>query len=309
MIKKSVLALFVTIITASGIFAQEKMTIAVLDLQPKGTSKIVAGVVTDIIRSEMIKTGLYIVIERSQMAEVLKEQSFQMTGCVEQSCAIQIGKMLSARKVLMGELGMVGKSYMITVRIVDVEKGASEFAANEKADSEDAIDAASVNITRKLSQNIVEGNPEYFVKRITRTGYYSRAIVPGWAQMYAGQETKGIVYMSAFAASLVFMGYTLYDYTDKKKAYEDQKPPQSAIDAKADEYEKASDMTLYAGILAGAVYVAHWVDVLFFTKPEFTSDSKKAGLINRNEGLSFAACPFSGDMKENRYHVSYIVRF
>lgn len=141
MFNRILLGLIIIIVTANA-FAQEKMTIAVLDLQPKGTSKILAGVVTYIIRSEMIKTGLYIMVERNQMDEIMKEQSFQLTGCVEQSCAVQIGKILSAKKVLVGEIGRVGKSFMITTRIVDVEKGVSEFAANERAEDEDGLDPA-----------------------------------------------------------------------------------------------------------------------------------------------------------------------
>ena len=56
--------------------ARDKMQIAVLDLQPKGVSKVLAGAVTDIIRSEMVKTGLFTVLERGQMKEILKEQEF-----------------------------------------------------------------------------------------------------------------------------------------------------------------------------------------------------------------------------------------
>lgn len=73
-------------------FPAEKMQVAVLDLQPKGISKILAGAASDIIRSEMIKTGLFTVVERGQMNEIFKEQGFQMTGCTDQACAVQVGK-------------------------------------------------------------------------------------------------------------------------------------------------------------------------------------------------------------------------
>ena len=160
----------------------EKMFVAVLDLEPKGVSKILAGAVTDVIRSEMVKTGLYTIIERTRMNEILKEQEFQASGCTDQTCAVQIGKLLSAKKVLLGEINKIGKTFMITVRIVDVEKGTSEFAANEKAESEDKLDVAAKNITISLSRNIVEGNKEFFIERKSASSYYMRSIVPGWGQ-------------------------------------------------------------------------------------------------------------------------------
>ncbi len=280
MLKRSIFCIFLMIIASAGAFGQEKITIAVLDLQPKGTSKIVAGVVTDIIRSEMIKTGLYVVIERSQMDEIMKEQSFQLTGCVEQSCAVQIGKILSASKVLVGELGAVGSAFMITVRIVDVEKGSSEFAANERSENEDGLDAAAVSLTKKLSQSIVDQNPDYFVARRKPMGYYFRGFVPGWSQIYAGSDTKGYILAGAFVAAAGFMGYSLYDWSAKKKDYEDlgDGTPQSKMDSKYNTAEKAATVANVAIYMAAGVYLLNWIDVLFFTDYNPPEENKKAEL-------------------------------
>ncbi len=82
----------------------EKMQIAVLDLEPKGIPKIMAGAVSDIVRSELVKSGYFTVVERGQMDAILREQGFQMTGCTDSACAVQMGKLLSAKKILMGEI-------------------------------------------------------------------------------------------------------------------------------------------------------------------------------------------------------------
>ena len=52
--------------------AEEKMQIAVLDLQPKGVTKTVAGATSSIIRSEMVRTGHFAVVERSQMDAIIQ---------------------------------------------------------------------------------------------------------------------------------------------------------------------------------------------------------------------------------------------
>jgi hypothetical protein len=40
---------------------------------------------------------------------------------------VEIGKLLSANKVLVGEVNQLDKTTIITVRIVDVSKGVAEF--------------------------------------------------------------------------------------------------------------------------------------------------------------------------------------
>jgi hypothetical protein len=277
-------------------FAAEKMQIAVLDLHPKGVSKIVSGAVSDIIRSEMVKTGLFAVVERSQMDEIMKEQGFQMTGCTDQSCAVKVGKLLSAKKILIGEINKIGKAFMITVRIVDVEKGLSEFAANEKAETEDVLDKAGMNITRKLSENIVEGNKEFFVVRKTRSGYYLRSIVPGWGQIYAEHEIKGSVFAGVFLASVGYSVYSYMDYNKKNKDYKDLPAGTSlsVFDSKADKAKKAENMKYISFGICGAVYLTHWVDVIFFSKPAFEEKSAYSGNVRF-------------DIAVNRFYVSPVV--
>jgi hypothetical protein len=302
------IAVILIIVGSSTLFAKEKMLVAVLDLEPKAVPRILAGAVTDIICSEMVKTGLYTIIERARMNEILKEQEFQATGCTDQTCAVQIGKLLSARKILLGEINKIGQTFIITVRIVDVEKGISEFSANEKADTEDNLDAAAKKITKNLSLNIVEGNKKFFAEMITKEGYYIRGIIPGWGQIYAGKSLKGGLYLTTFIGALAFTGYSFYNYNSKKKDYEDQKPPQSEIDKKYDAYKKAADMTLYAVIFLGVVYVSNWVDIIFFSKP-VSLDYKTVTAYNNREYFNFKYEYLNNNSHEKKFTIGYGIRF
>lgn len=249
----------------------EKMPIAVIDLKAKGVSKIVSGAMTDLIRSEMVKTGLYTVIERSQMDEILKEQGFQQTGCTDQSCAVQLGKILSAKKILLGEINKMKETILITVRIVDVEKGVSEYSANEKAESEDVLDAAAKKLTRNLSLNIVEGNEDFFIERKTESGYYTRGLVPGWGQFYAEKTLKGGIFLGTFIAAVGFTVYGGFNYMQKAKDYDDvaRASAQSEFDSKFDDKKSAATLFLTGCGISGLIYIANWVDLIFFSKPEF----------------------------------------
>jgi len=55
------------------------------------------------------------------MDKILKEQSFQQTGCTDSECAVQIGRLLNMDYMITGTLVKLGSSYFITVSIIDVE--------------------------------------------------------------------------------------------------------------------------------------------------------------------------------------------
>ena len=87
------------------------MRIAVLQFTSSCVSEQTALTVSDILRSELVKTGKFTVIERKEMGNILKEQSFQLTGCSDVECAVQVGKLLSARKILVGSVSKLGESF------------------------------------------------------------------------------------------------------------------------------------------------------------------------------------------------------
>jgi TolB-like protein len=139
---------------ASPLFSQEKMRLAVLDLESKGVSKVIASSVSDLLRTEMVDTGQFTVVERSQMNTILREHELQQTGCTDNACAVQVGKLLSAKKILIGEVNQMGAGVIITARVVDVEKGTADFASSERAGNLNDIDRATKMLAGKLTERI-----------------------------------------------------------------------------------------------------------------------------------------------------------
>lgn len=130
----SALLILLGIIQPPLSFAQERneYTIAVLDLNADGISESEArtlsanlrGQVIEIVSSEAFReaTGVqYTVIERSQMDKIFEQFDIQNIGCTDLSCAVEFGKMLSTERIIIGSIGLVGKTYSIQARIVDVE--------------------------------------------------------------------------------------------------------------------------------------------------------------------------------------------
>ena len=120
-------------------FAQEKIeqkkkeTAAVLDFKvTEGLSKGESATLTNNFRSALSKTGKYDVLERTAMETLLKEQDMSLTDmCDAAECAVQVGKLLVATKMVVGEVGKIGETYSLTVRIIDVSTGKVDISENQ----------------------------------------------------------------------------------------------------------------------------------------------------------------------------------
>jgi hypothetical protein len=104
------------------LYAQQsqKSTIAVLDFEGQGISTVEASILANRFRSELVNTNAFIVIERGQMEDILKEVGFQQTGCTSSECLIEIGQILNVQKMIGGTIGKLGEVYAIDLRMIDV---------------------------------------------------------------------------------------------------------------------------------------------------------------------------------------------
>jgi len=129
----------------------EKNRIAVMDFRADGISKNKSLRISELIRTEIVNTGVYTVIERNQMDMVFKEQGIQQTGVINDAYAIKMGELLSAQKILIGTVMKLGDGIIISGRIVDIEKGIAEFAVNQSAANENELLEATILFCKKLT--------------------------------------------------------------------------------------------------------------------------------------------------------------
>ena len=117
--------LFVLILLSLSISSfADRIPIAILDLDAKGVGlkKGVADVVTESVRYEFSKQKDFDLVAREKMEQLAKEKAFQLSGCTDISCAVQIGKALNVKKMVVGSVGKLGLKYLVFLRVVDVEK-------------------------------------------------------------------------------------------------------------------------------------------------------------------------------------------
>jgi tetratricopeptide (TPR) repeat protein len=128
-----------------------KTRLAAMDLAPKGIDLSTAEGISDLLRTELHRTGRFVVIERSEMKMVLEEQAVQMSGCVEAACAVQIGKLIAARKIVVGSVMRLGDTIILNARVVDVEKGTVDKADKATAKGLEEVPGAVADLARRLA--------------------------------------------------------------------------------------------------------------------------------------------------------------
>jgi len=121
-------ATWIVALATSSLFAapgnSKPKLVAVMPLQSRGvdsnSTRILEGTLTD----GLMGTGKMRLMERAQMSQVLSEQGFQQSGACDQSeCAVQIGKVLGVEQMLVGSVGLLGKTYVFNARLIDVGTG------------------------------------------------------------------------------------------------------------------------------------------------------------------------------------------
>lgn len=108
-------------------------------------------VATDIMITELVKTGKFIVVERDRLDKILDEQKMGQTGVINPKTAAKVGQVLGLNAIVTGSVSQFGakkegKDFLISqskrqiveatvdVRVVDTETGQVLFADSGKGE-------------------------------------------------------------------------------------------------------------------------------------------------------------------------------
>jgi len=144
--------------------AQDKITAAVLDLEAReGVSTGIALMLSDYLRTQLVNSNRYTIVTRENMEQILREQQFQLAGCTTQECIVQMGQLLGVRKMFSGSIGKFGTTYLINMKIMDVESGKIDKAESDQCSrfGEDAV----IESLRKIANRITSAAPAPAAKK------------------------------------------------------------------------------------------------------------------------------------------------
>ena len=118
-----ILIVFDTVLFTSNSYAEELPRTAILPFQGINVSSNDAKVVSALFETALVQTGSFPVIEQNQMKEILEAQSVTLSGCVDEACAVEFGKLLAAEQIILGTFSSIGGKYVINAKIIDVTTG------------------------------------------------------------------------------------------------------------------------------------------------------------------------------------------
>lgn len=126
------LFLFCACVLCGPAAGQQVQTIAVLDLETKGLDESAGKILSDKLREDLLATGRFLVMERSEMVDIMKEHGLQQSGaCSDDGCLSNMGKMLGVEKMVAGSMGKLGKRTLISVRLFDINTGKIEKTVSQ----------------------------------------------------------------------------------------------------------------------------------------------------------------------------------
>jgi TolB-like protein len=79
--------------------------------------------VTETIMEEIVASRAFTVLDRSFVAQVLKEKEFQVSGLVSDAQIVKVGQYLGADYVVAGRAQYVADSYFLVAKMIDVKTG------------------------------------------------------------------------------------------------------------------------------------------------------------------------------------------
>jgi len=125
----------IMLFAVSSVYSEENESspvVAILDFKAINTPAADALVVTEYLRKTLSDLEGIKLVERSFMEAIIKEQKLQLSGCTDNDCAVEVGKILNAKYVITGSYGRLEDYYYINLRLVKIEEGKLLRAAEER---------------------------------------------------------------------------------------------------------------------------------------------------------------------------------
>lgn len=131
--------------------------LAVMELRcGTGIEKEVCAALTEVVINELVKIKKYTVIDRANRDMILAEVGFQQSGCVDESCTIQAGRILGVGKLVTGSITKVGGTYLVNLQLLNVETATVEIAVSEECKCD--LDAL-IEVVKRASWKLMGVQP------------------------------------------------------------------------------------------------------------------------------------------------------
>ncbi len=203
--------------------AKDKVYRKVAVMPFRAPVELVGASVADMVATEILKTYKYELIERSQMEQVLREQSLGLKGVTDSALAMKVGRILGVEGVIIGtvpEYGMraVGSLELpavgINIRMIDTETGSVVWTITDSAISQKVISLSA--FARRLIKSMIR---RLRVEWVRAGDTYAFNLMPPQVTLSRGGIRSTEIKVFAGPPAKI-RGYTFYRSRTKRGPYQ-----------------------------------------------------------------------------------------
>lgn len=183
-----VLSAFVAAAIAVGsrapVAGQDVPTVAVMDftslmIGPGGAAVNLGKALSAMLVTEFSGRDGMRIVERQQLNDLIREQDLSLSGRIDDSQAIEVGKMLGVQYVFLGQVASIVDNLRIDIRAVDVETS-EIITVMKKTDKTEQLFAVVVDLADEFSDALSltkpSERPEVEAIPVRATIEFSRAV-------------------------------------------------------------------------------------------------------------------------------------
>ncbi len=137
-----------------------KERIVILTLKPISVEKTTAEILTESLIASFVSINKYQIVERSQLDKILSELKLSNSDEFTDDMILDIGKLSKSKLVIIGSVGKLGSSYLLTIRTIEVETGNVIYADKVVVKTLDALLGGTDTIVNKIVAKELEAKSE-----------------------------------------------------------------------------------------------------------------------------------------------------
>lgn len=116
-----------------------------------------AALVADLVTATLVNEGKIRLVERAQLAKVMKEQALAASGAMSDANQIKVAQLVGARWILVGTIQGHKHGFALSARAIDSSGGQVAFADSIQIESKDLLSAGARQLAHKLQDKLVGG--------------------------------------------------------------------------------------------------------------------------------------------------------
>jgi len=182
----------------------QKESLSVLNMDSQGIS-MTPKQLGNLLRMEVEKLDMYEVMDRYDVAFMIKKHELDVEGCYGKICLTEMGKLIDSDKMLSGTVEVYAKKLIVTTRLIDVKTEVIEKAhVREYLDLPDEIQTMiGVTLREMLGLEV----DQQLLAQITEKEQYENMVInPNETKLNLGGPRIGVTYFTGDVGKRLMQG-------------------------------------------------------------------------------------------------------